>query len=114
MAALPSHGGGRMARMSRPATVALIAAALAGCLGPLEPDVGPPIHEICSDDDGDPTTKVSYTDDVLPLFKRMAEDKKAGGATARAFLAAPSATSASSATGPTAYDDGGFDSEEEQ
>ena len=59
------HAAGRLAWLTL-----LPGLALAGCLGPLEPDVGPPIHEICSDDDSDPTTDVSYVDDVLPLFVR--------------------------------------------
>jgi hypothetical protein len=42
-----------------------------GCLGGLEPEVGPLGSGACTDEDGDPDNDVSFADDVLtPLFSR--------------------------------------------
>ena len=42
----------------------------ASCLGPLEPDVGPLVNPFCSDEDSDPDTDVSFSQDLMPLFMR--------------------------------------------
>lgn len=45
-----------------------IACSLIAC--ELEPDVGEPIAERCSDDDADPANSVSFSRDILPLLVR--------------------------------------------
>lgn len=40
-------------------------ALLAGCLEQLEPDVGPPIRDVCRDVDSDPAVDVSFAQDIL-------------------------------------------------
>jgi hypothetical protein len=45
-----------------PAVIALLGA---GCLGPLEPDVGDPQRERCVDEDSDPSTDVSFRRDIF-------------------------------------------------
>jgi hypothetical protein len=51
---------------TRTILVAALAAApgLGGCIAELEPDVGPPTHEICNDADGDPDREISFARDI--------------------------------------------------
>ena len=49
----------------------LLLAAFAGCIAEqLEPDVGELRAGVCKPLDSDPTSEVSFKDDVLPLFER--------------------------------------------
>lgn len=52
--------------------VALAACALSsGCLDALEPEVGPPVRDICRNQDSDPDTDVSFSADILAgIFAR--------------------------------------------
>lgn len=43
---------------------ALLVLVLAGCLDPLEPEVGPPLHARCLGEDSDPATDVSFELDI--------------------------------------------------
>lgn len=59
----------------RPGVLSAIAAGLlaglAGCLDDFEPEVGPPHRPACSDEDSDPSTRVSFRDDIQAgLFER--------------------------------------------
>ncbi len=59
--------------MSRGLLLAVAAglAALAGCLDDFEPEVGPPHRPACSDEDSDPSARVSFRDDIQGgLFAR--------------------------------------------
>jgi hypothetical protein len=58
--------------MARSASLWLLALILAtpACLGPLDPDVGPLVHELCLDEDGDLDHDVSWSEDVVPLLTR--------------------------------------------
>ena len=53
------------------AALAGLAAALAGCLDDFEPEVGPQHRPSCSDEDSDPSARVSFRDDIQAgLFER--------------------------------------------
>ncbi|HTM22519.1 MAG TPA: c-type cytochrome domain-containing protein [Kofleriaceae bacterium] len=43
---------------------ALLLLALSGCLDPLEPEVGPPLHARCDGADSDPDVDVSFEQDI--------------------------------------------------
>lgn len=47
----------------RAAVLALCATV--GCVDALGPEVGPPLRAVCSNDDSDPSTTVSFRDDVV-------------------------------------------------
>jgi hypothetical protein len=50
---------------------ALLATLAAGCIDALDPDVGPPLREVCLDVDSDPATPVSYRRDIVDgIFAR--------------------------------------------
>ncbi len=52
--------------------VVLTVVALSGCIGvldPVDPAVGPALAARCTNEDSDPGTDVSYTQDVLPLLE---------------------------------------------
>jgi mono/diheme cytochrome c family protein len=42
----------------------MLAIALAGCLDPLEPELGPPVHARCVGEDSDPATDVSFDQQI--------------------------------------------------
>lgn len=44
---------------------------LTGCIEEFEPDVGPPVREVCRDQDSDPDVDVSFNQDILAgIFAR--------------------------------------------
>ena len=43
----------------------LVALATGGCLDALEPDVGPPVRELCRNEDSDPDVEVSFQNDIV-------------------------------------------------
>lgn len=55
---------------SAPLWLLTLFTAAPACLGPLDPDVGPLVHELCLDEDGAPDHDVSWSADVVPLFIR--------------------------------------------
>lgn len=54
--------------MSAPLACLCVALTVAGC--DLEPDVGPPIAERCSNADTDPEALVRFSSDILPILHR--------------------------------------------
>lgn len=56
--------------MSGRLALAALVAALGGCLDPVEPEVGDPLRPLCSDEDSNLDTDVSFIDDVAGIFER--------------------------------------------
>lgn len=68
-------------RYAEPRTGAMIAVAalglglFGGCLDVLEPDVGPPVRELCRNEDSDPAEDVSFAIDIVAgIFSPQAAD----------------------------------------
>jgi hypothetical protein len=59
-----------MTRLFVGLALAIGGAALAACA--IEPDVGPLLAGICKNEDTNPDQKVSFANDIRPLFNRMA------------------------------------------
>ena len=56
-------------------TGALAGLLLSGCLDVLEPDVGPPVRELCRNEDSDPDVDVSFERDiVVGIFSPLGAD----------------------------------------
>lgn len=49
-----------------------VALLLAGCLDALDPQVGAPLVDRCVNQDSDPRNDVSFSRDILPIFKKEA------------------------------------------
>ncbi len=52
--------------------LALITLMLTGCLEGIEPDVGPPLRQLCTNEDSDPDRRVSYDDIARGIFANPA------------------------------------------
>ncbi len=50
----------------------LVALLFAGCLDALDPQVGLPLVDRCVNQDSDPRNEVSFSRDILPIFKKEA------------------------------------------
>jgi hypothetical protein len=64
--------------MTRTVFVVACGLSLGACLGELEPEVGQLRAGVCTPEDSDEAYDVSFKEDVLPLFERMAPEVGCG------------------------------------
>jgi hypothetical protein len=58
--------------------ISIAALSLSACLDPFEPEVGELRAGVCTPEDSDPRYDVSFSEDVFPLFERMAPEPGCG------------------------------------